>query len=614
MAFTEKARASNTATMANGVSTTLTLSLLSGAVATAPVAGDWVFVSVYSNRGATGLEWQFASPYSVKCGTVTLQLIEAPATDGVGAFLFGAQYTSGMTSSVTIPVTNASFSTTTVGGCALVFSGAATNATPVAGNYAFRQTTGAGLFDGGGTNTYGSTATAGSAGVITWTNSTALPTNYDTQGEPWVSAVIDTGVPTAVTLQLARSAGAGGVISDLSGNLYQAGGTPGTLPISSTTGVYAPTGGAKGYGVIYGNTGNFTFYYTGVSGSNLTGCVATGITKLAQAGFYAPIMLAGTSAVTITALLNTTSNTVPAINGLITGMGSYTSGTAAANGHVMIGMGGTGTTPARMHLMAGTNANGLLKQTVYGVQRINGTNTATGGGQIYTLVPATRTLTRTSSALQVLTSQAVKVKVQTRLAIATAVRAAKALKAYASNKSAQATHVRSARVSKSANLVRTAKATHVRAARALKAVNLVRLAKAVFVSPAKALKSANLNRQAKATQVVAASITKRVTLTRRASATMNYAISSSKSRTLTRRAIATAVAAGRALQSVLIRTHPGTVEGSFVTASVATKAQTAVVGVSVRSASVSTAFEVGSVEGNFETASVSSKAKFLVKD
>ena len=95
---------------------------------------------------------------------------------------------------------------------------------------------------------------------------------------------------------------------------------------------------------------------------------------------------------------------------------------------------------------------------------------------------------------------------------------------------------------------------------------------------------------------------------------MNYSISSSKSRTLVRRAIATAVAIGRSLQSVVIRTHPGTVQGDFKTATVATKAQYAVVGGSFKTATVGTKFEVGSVEGDFETASVSTQAKFLVKD
>ena len=612
MAFTETTRATNTITLANGATGTLTLAL-----PVAPVAGTWVFVAVYSNRGVLGTEFQSASPYNVKVGNAVMSLVEAPTVDGTGAFLFAAQYQSTMGATppinITIPVQNSTFSTVTIGACGLVFSGASTNASPVSANYAYRQTTGAGLFDGGGTNTYGSTATAGSAGVITWTNSTALPTNYDTQGEPWVAAVIDTGVPTSVTLQLARSAGSLGVVGNSSDQLSQLGGTPGTLPISSTTGVYNPAG-ATAYGVIYGTYGNFTFSYTGVSGSNLTGCVATGLGTFANAPAYAPIMLAGTSAVTITALLSTTSNTTPALNGLITGSTSYTSGTATANGHVMVGVGGTGTTPARIHLMGGTNANGLLKQTVYGVQRINGTNTATGGGQIYTLVPATRTLTRTSLASRILSSRALKAITFARLARATAVQAAKALKTYATNRTASATNVRATKASKTVSVVRLAKATHVRAAQVLKIANLTRLAKAVLVSPARAVKYRLLVRQVKATQVVSATVTKRMSLTRRASASMNYSISSSKSRTLVRRAIATAVAIGRSLQSVVIRTHPGTVQGDFKTATVATKAQYAVVGGSFKTATVGTKFEVGSVEGDFETASVSTQAKFLVKD
>jgi hypothetical protein len=653
MAFTEKARASNVATMANGVSTTLTLSLVSGATPTAPVAGDWLFVAVYSNRGATGIEWQFASPYSVKCGTVTLQLIEAPSANGTGAFLFAAPYQSGMTSSVTIPVTNSSFSTITVGACALVFSGAATAASPIAANYAYRQTTGAGLFDGGGTNTFGSTATAGSAGVITWANSTALPTNYDSQDEPWIAAVVDTSVPTSATLQLFRSAGASGVIADSSGNLYQSGGTPGTLPISTTTGVYNPAG-ATAYGVIYGTNGNFTFSYTGVSGSNLTGCQTTAPYLKATGSAYCPIMLAGTSGVTITAILNTTSTTAGAAGGLITGNGTYTSGTATAYGHVQVGMGGTGTTPARLNLMGGSNANNLLTQTAYGVQRINGSTTTLGGGQIYTMVPATRTLTRKSSASQVIAARASRIVNIVRQASATAVRAARASRIVSLIRTARATHIQSAKAAKTVNLIRTIKATQASAAKALKAkttprsstatgtwaanvaktvnliraaratqtraarankiVNLLRSAKSTTIAAAKALKSRTFNRRATSTQIVAATITRRITFNRRATATTTYAIGSTKSRTIVRRAIATTIGAARALKNVIVKTHPGTVQGGWITSTVQGAWATSAVEGGVIAPTVVGSWEAPSVQEAFATASVRGAVKPLTKE
>jgi hypothetical protein len=210
-------------------------------------------------------------------------------------------------------------------------------------------------------------------------------------------------------------------------------------------------------------------------------------------------------------------------------------------------MGGTGTVPARLHLMGGSNVGGYLKQTAYAVQRINGSVLTNGGGFIYTFAPATRTLTRTSSASQTMAS--FFRRTWSRLASAISTGSAQALKVYAANRTARATHVRAASVSKIANFVRTVKATHVRAANALK----LRL----------------VTKQAKATQVVSASVTKQVSLTRRASVTVNYAIRSSKARTLVRRAVATTTSVGKLAWNVNFRTHPGKMTIGITRASMA---------------------------------------------
>lgn len=521
MAFTEVARLATTKsrTVAQTAVDTFTLPA-------APASGQWIVVALYTNQGiipSTGLSGANNQVGFVTCGSVNLSLLESPTSTGTQLpTVYAAPYQTGMSTSLLVIWTN-NVATTILGVAVLIFSGASTTT----GTMAFRQSNGA--FDGAGNTTFGATGAQGSSGVITWANSNnAIPTNYEVQQEPFIAAIVDTNVPTSTTLQLARSAGSGGVFGNSSGQLSQSGGTPGTLPISSGTGVYNPAGGTA-YGVVYGLYGNFTFSYTGVSGNNLTGCVATGLGIFAIAPAYAPIMLAGTSGVTITSILNTTSATTPSLNGFVTGSASYTSGTATANGHVQIGMGGTGTTPARLHLIGGSNNAGYLTQTAYGVQRINGSNATNGGGFIYTFAPAVRTLTRTSSASRTMASFVKKI------------------------------------------------------------ANLVRIAKATRTSVAKVFRTPNIfTRSANATQVVSASVVKQVSLTRRASATVNYAISSSKSRTFARKAIATAVAVGRLVIAISTKTHPGTVTSDFKTASVTGKMQTASVVGDFKTASVST--------------------------
>ena len=396
MAFAEITRYANTVARTSAQTATANLTI------TAPTSGQWIAVALYTNRGNipnTVVAGSNNQVTTVACGSVNLTCIDSPtASSQTSPTLFMAPYTAGMSTNLAITWTN-NVATTNLAVCMLIFTGADT--TNTSGYAAFRTASATGAFDGGGTSTFGSGYAAASIGTINWTNSSAVPTNYGNQRQPFIAAIVDTNIPTSATLQLARCASVFGVIADSAGNVYAAFGTPGTLPINSTTGVYNPSGGVA-YGVVYGDYGNFAFSYTGISGGSLTGCTIisnplTTDTNLIYASSYAPIMLAGTSAVTITALLATDGGTnLERISGFLTGKGgAYFNASAGTTqqGHVMIGAGGTGTTPCRLHLMGGTFANDMRSQPVWALNRLNGTNLTNGGGVIYTMVPSTRTIT-----------------------------------------------------------------------------------------------------------------------------------------------------------------------------------------------------------------------------
>jgi len=556
MAFTEVARLATTTARVAALSATNTYTLPS-----APASGQWIVVALYTNQGIipTGaITGANNLVTSVTCGSISLSVLEGSTNTSLQEpTVYAAPYASGMTTTLSVTWTNG-IAATTLGVAVLIFSGASTTT----GSMTFRE--GNGAFDGAGNTTFGATGAQGSSGVITWANSNnAIPTNYDSQQQPFIAAIVDTNVPTSTTLQLARSAGLFGVVSNSSGQLSQFGGTAGTLPISSGTSVYNPAGGTA-YGVIYGTYGNFTFSYTGVSGNNLTGCVATGLGIFAQAPSYAPIMLAGTSAVTITAILNTNSPTTPNLNGFLTGSTSYTSGTASANGHVQIGMGGTGTVPARLHLIGGSNNAGYVKQTAYAVQRINGSVLTNGGGFIYTFAPATRTLTRTSTAVRTLISRVVKVR--EKIAVAVFVRTPYAVRQVAS--------------------VRTAKAVLTRTSTALKAVATFRTSVANALRIPLVAKTRASQRVSAASQANVASVTRTRQSVRRANVSVTYTIASTKRRTFVRRAVATSVLIARSISKVLTISRAGTVTGDF------------------KIAGGRAAFKTGQLEGTFDTANV----------
>jgi hypothetical protein len=564
MAFTEIARQSSTVartTAQTSVTDTRNLPAV-------PAAGQWVVVALYTNQGfidGFGVGGANSIVNSVKCGTVTMSLLESGlAPSFYSPTVYIAPYQSGMSTAINVNWTN-SVASTTLGIAAMVFTGAVTGIT--SGYADFRTSSTNGAFDGAGDSTFGFTQAVASSGVIFWPkSSTGIPTNYDIQGEVFIAATTSS-IATGVNLPKQNNVLFGAVVES-SGNITTSFATSGNFQLTNTT-----SAATSGKGIIFSPSGNFVFSYTGVSGAILTGCTTT-----APVGTVIPtfcqVMLPGTTIATgtMTGIFPTTSTTSGTLGGFQTGNSALYTGTSTANGHVQVSLTG-GSAPCRLDLMLGSNVSGALTIPAYANLKI-GASTPVGGGFIYTMVPTVRTMTRTAKASRTMTS--FFRRKWERLASAVSNRSANSLKTVTANRSSSATHVRAANVGKIANFIRAAKATYVRAANVLK----LRL----------------VTKQAKATQVVSASVTKRVSITRRTSATMNYAISSSKSRTLVRRVIATTVGAGRAVIQTFTKTHPGTVTGDFKTASVKGKSQTA------------------SVVGDFKTASVSTKAKFLVKD
>jgi len=587
MAFTEISRQTGTVVRVSATTATDTKNL-----SVTPTTGQWVAVALYTNQGIiSAFSGVGANSVvtAVTCGSVSMLLLESGVSTSINApTVYIAPYQTGMSTAINVTWANG-VASTTLGIAIIVFTGPLTGAT--SGYAQFRYSTPGtnGAFDGSGNDGagFGLTQAGATSGIVSWASSASgIPTSYDTQGEVFICA---TSATSSFNVNQPRQFGLFGAAVDNSGNLTTLGQATGTVVINNATTVVT-----SGKGVIYSPSGNFVFTYTGTNTvtNTLTGCTTTAPSTALIPG-YCQLMLSNNGTSTITAVLPTTSLTSGTLGGFQTGNSTAYSGASTANGHVQVAITG-GATPARLDLMLGSNISGLTSVKAYGNLKISGSNIPVGGGFIYTMVPPTRTMTRTSSASRTMTS--FFRRTWSRLASATFNISANALKTVGRKRSASATSNRSARDTRTVNAVRVAKATHVRAANVNKFANLIRVARATHIRAVMVGKFRSVTKQAKATQVVSASITRQVTLTRRANATMNYAISSSKSRTFVRKAVATVIAVGRSIITVSTKTHPGTVTSDFKTASVTGKSQAA------------------SVVGDFKTASVSTKAKFLVKD
>jgi len=567
VAFTEISRQSSTVvrtTIQTGVTDTRNLP-------TTPSTGQWLVVALYTNQGI--IPRSFISGANnqvtvVTCGTVTMSLLEESLSTGINApTVFIAPYQSGMSTAINVTWSNG-IASTTLGLAMMVFTGPLTGASSGYNQFRYSGPGTNGAFDGSGNDGagFGATQASATSGVITWASSASgIPTSYDTQGEVFICA---TSCTSSFNVNQPRQFGLFGAGVDGSGNVTTLGQATGTVLINNATTVVS-----SGKGVIYSPSGNFVFTYTGTNTTlnTLTGCTTTAPTTALIPG-YCQLMLSTNGTSTVTAVLPTTSLTSGTLGGFQTGNSTAYSGASTANGHVQVAITGGGT-PARLDLMLGTNISGLTSVKAYGNLRISGSNIPVGGGFIYTMVPFTRTMTRTSSGNLVRASRAVRAYLWNRLAMTTTVRAGRALKSLGFNRQAKTTAVWASSVSKIANFVRVAKATRINVAKAFRTPNI-------------------FNRSAKATQVNATTITRQVNVTRTAKATVVYAIGTSKSRTLIRRAVATAVGLVRAVGITTFHPGAGTAHGAFRTASAHGRVSTA------------------SVSGDFTTASAKGKVVF----
>jgi hypothetical protein len=482
MAYTEIARLSTTTVRSSATTATNTYTLPA-----APASGQWIVVSLYTTQGviptaAAGGGFNNLVT-SVTCGSIGLNLIETAVLTSIQTpTVFAAPYQSGMTTTLSVNWSN-SVAATTLGVAVLIFSGAYTGST--SGYNAFR-TVSAGAFDGAGDSTFGLTQAQGLAGKIAWAQSNAtIPTQYDSQQEPFISAMFltsATNVPPIKTLTSSASVVNNSGVYNVTTDGW---GVQGQLLLPDVTSVY----NGSGQIVIDSPSGNFVASYTGVVGSPFF--LLTGVTTTAAAlGASIPV---GTLVETP---VNTT-NTIAAILPTLTATDGTLGGFQTRS---VVGVTLSTNTAGRMVLIAGQNAVGKTRQSAYGHLRISGSQTSVGGGVIYTFVPATRTLSRSSTASRNLSSLAVRIRTLFRSATATLVRAAKISTALALTP--KATVVRAAVSAREARLNRSVTAATVRAGKSSR--GLTKSISAVQIRAARVARSAFLIRRATATSVPAA--------------------------------------------------------------------------------------------------------------
>ena len=631
VSYVNNTSGSQTSSSASG---TLSLTALSAA----PTTGQWLFVAAQSTDAANG-----TTITGVTCGTVSLALIDAgySGTDAAvwSPSLYAAPYQSGMSTAITVSWGNSTGASRQFTAVALVLGGIA--ATPTTAYAHLRNLNANGLFDGscGSLSTdLGSATTSVAASQLTvtgnilpYTNSAGIRTAYGAQDQPFILATWQQGAVTAPSTL-------NGAASISSGTITTSGQASGTVVLASAT-----TYGTTGTAYLLTTSGVCPFSWTGKSGNNLTGCSVYGGSA---SGFYNYSIVNGTGAsINHPVLIQTSSITAAQpINGWQMGVNATT-----GIGVNISTTGVTGGLPGGFMTLSFGQSLGSNSTPAYLVTETS----AKIGSVLFTLVPTTRTMARTSTASGILADKANKAKTAARNALASLISASKASKVKTSNRTATATHVRAAKVSKTATFLRTAKATLINVSREarqvyyqvvsaalavladydIKTVNRVKSAVATLVRTPKvskvatfprrasqavigasqAIKAATFRRSAKATAVSSVTVSKTVLRTRRANAVAVYAISSSKSRTFTRRAIATAVALVSVAKTYTpFITHPGYVSAAIETASVKSAVKTASVSSDVETASVRSQAKTATVASDVKTATVSSSVKPLV--
>jgi len=543
MAYTEIARLATTTVRSSAQTATNTYTLPS-----APASGQWIVVALYTSQGIipTLLAGAGFSQYavSVTCGSVGLSLVETSFLTSIQTpTVFAAPYTAGMTTTLSVRWQN-TIAATTLGVVSLIFSGAYTGSTT---GYADFRTTTNGSFDGAGDATFGLTQAQGLSGIIPWAQSNAaIPTQYDSQQEPFISAMFlsaSNNTPPIKTLN-----GSASVVNNSGVYNVTTDGWPnqGQLLISDVTSMY----NGAGQIVINSPSGNFVASYTGTIGAGLN--LLTGVTTTAAA--LGASMPSGTMVECPLNVNNTIASILPTVSASSGVLGGFQTKSNVAVIFV------TGTV-GRLVLIAGQNTPGKTRQSAYGHLRISGANLAVGGGVIYTFVPATRTLSRSSTASRNLSSLAVRIRTLFRSANATLVRAAKISKALALT--SKATVVRAAVSARQAALNRSVRAAIVQAGRETK--SLVKLVRASGNLSANSTRQTSKVRAVVAASVRATRVDRSRSLFRLARATSVPVAYSIRRKSVFRSVVATRVYSSLALAVASLRSHAGQAEPGFMT-------------------------------------------------
>ena len=577
----------------SATSGTLTLTALSAA----PTTGAWIFVAFMGNDPANVL------PSAAKCGSISLNPIDV----GYGfsgsriPFLYGAPYQSGMSTAVTVTWNNSSGNSRGMYATCIVIGGAYATYNTFYSN--LRTQVANGLFDSScGPYNVGQLQSNGtsqaSGATLSWSNSAGIQTSYDSQKEPFILATWN-GVSAYSAPQTIS-----GATTIVNGQPTTSGQSAGTITLVSTSGY--PAAGTPVY--IVTNNGVCPISYTSISGNNLVGCSVYGGSASGFYNYATNLNGAGVSINHPMLIQTSTASGTQPLNGFQMGTGTTTAINALGKSVATAGVAGI-QTAGNLTLSFG-QSSGLTSTPAY---LVTSGSANPCGSVMVTLVPTTRTMTRSSKASQVLPDLASKTTNRVRQAIATHVRLARESRQVFYQVVSAAMGILADYDLKTVNRVRQAIATMSRASRASKVLTLTKRASSALVGASQGIKTATFNRTAKATAVNSVVVTRAIVRNRTAVATATYAISSSKSRTAIRRAIATAVAYARITPVVQrFMTHPGTVSAAVNIASVSSSVKTATVSASVTTATVRSAVETATVSADVKTASVRSSVKPLV--
>ena len=465
---------STTGSVTSGATSgTLTLTALSAA----PTTGQWIFVAFMGNDPTNVVPNPTTT--AAKCGSINLNLID-PGYTAIGSrvpVLYGAPYQSGMSTAVTVTWNNSSGNSRGMYASCLVISGAA--ATPVTAYAHLKSFNANGLFDGSsGSNDLGVTSTSNgttqsSGAMLSWTNSAGIQTSYDTQKQPFILATWN-GVSA-----YSAAATISGATTIVNGQPTTTGQSAGTIALTSAAGY--PSAGTPVY--VITNNGVCPISYTSISFNNLVGCTVYGGSASGFYNYATNLNGAGVSINYPMLIQTSTASGTQPLNGFQ--MGTGTTSAIYALGKSVATAGVTGVQAAGQLTLSFGQSSGLTSTPAYLVTAGSGNPC---GAVMVTLVPSTRTMTRTSTAPQILTNLAAKAKKAVRSAIALMTRAALASKTVQRVKAVNTTDIRAARASRTAAFVRTTAATMFRSALALKFYRFNKSAKSLLVNTARASK------------------------------------------------------------------------------------------------------------------------------